>query len=60
LVNQRTRLSVEFILGLLAGGCSAKDVLDEYLLTPEQLRAVFAYAHDLAGEEVIYALPSTS
>jgi uncharacterized protein (DUF433 family) len=55
-----TRLSVEFVLGLFAAGWTLKDVLEEYLLTPEQVRAVFAYAHELAGDEVVHALPATS
>ena len=54
-----TRLSVEFILRLFAAGWPLQDVLDEYLLTPDQVRAVFEYAHDLAEEELVYALPST-
>ena len=47
-----TRLSVEFLLGLLGAGWTQEDILDEYEhLTPEALRAVFAYAADMIKEE---------
>ncbi len=62
-----TRLSVEFILGLLADGWSFADVLDEYQgISEEDIRACISYArgHDVvwartampaAGDEVILA-----
>ena len=54
-----TRLSVEFILGLGAEGWPESDVLAEYpRLTPEALRAVFAYAAELLGEQALYPLPA--
>ncbi len=44
-VVKGTRLSVEFILGLFAAGWNERQVLDNYpTLTPEALRAVFAFA----------------
>ena len=54
-----TRLSVEFILGLFAAGWSLQDILEEYSLSQEQIRAVFGYARALAGEEVIHAIPAS-
>ena len=40
-----TRLSVEFLLGLFAQGWTQEQVLESYpSLTPEALRAAFAYA----------------
>jgi uncharacterized protein (DUF433 family) len=46
-----TRLAVEFILDLFAGGWTEAMVLESYPhLSPEALRAVFAYAADLAHE----------
>jgi uncharacterized protein (DUF433 family) len=44
-VVQGTRLAVDFILSLFAAGWTHEQVLDNYpSLTPEALRAVFAYA----------------
>lgn len=44
-VVRGTRLSVEFILGLLASGWSQEEVLASYpALTPEALRSVCAFA----------------
>lgn len=40
-----TRLSVDFVLDLLAEGWTQEKLLDNYpALTPEALRAVFEYA----------------
>jgi uncharacterized protein (DUF433 family) len=47
-----TRLYVEFLLGLFADGWSHEQVLDSYpSLTPESLRAAFAYAVEVLGKE---------
>jgi len=44
-VVKGTRLSVSFILQLLAAGWSVEQILENYpTLTPEALRAVFAFA----------------
>jgi len=46
-VVRGTRLSVEFLLGLFAQGWTQDEVLENYpSLTPEALRAAFAYAAD--------------
>jgi uncharacterized protein (DUF433 family) len=51
-VVRGTRLAVDFILGLFAAGWTHQQVLENYpALTPESLRAVFAYAAELLGEE---------
>ena len=43
-----TRLSVEFIMGLLAQGWSEAEILRNYPgLTHEDIQACLAYAHDL-------------
>ena len=56
-----TRLSVEFILGLFAGGWTTDEVLREYpSLTPEALRGVFAYAAEVLHDEMLFPLPSAS
>lgn len=44
-----TRLSVEFVLGLLAGDWDSDSLQDNYPnLTKERIRAVLAYANDIA------------
>jgi uncharacterized protein (DUF433 family) len=46
-VVKGTRLSVEFVLKLLANGWTEEQILRNYIrLTPESLRAIFAYAAD--------------
>ena len=53
-VLKGTRLSVEFILGLFEQGWNEEQVLENYpRLTPEMIRAVFAYARECM-EEVLY------
>lgn len=50
-----TRLSVEFIMGLLAQGWSEAEVLRNYPgLVHEDIQACLAYAHDLLQAERIY------
>jgi uncharacterized protein (DUF433 family) len=54
-----TRLAVDFILGLFASGWTQDQVLQNYpALTPEALKAVFAYAADVLHEEIIFAVRS--
>ncbi len=56
-VVRGTRLSIDFILGLFAAGWAEAQVLENYPpLTPESLRAVFAYAAETLGEEGSYPL----
>jgi len=48
-----TRPAVEFILSLFAAGWTPEQVLENYpSLTPETLRAVFAYAAEVLDEEL--------
>ncbi len=57
-VIKGTRLSVEFIVGLLAQGWSVDDVLDEYdHITRDDVLACLAYAHELLAEEKLYSIP---
>lgn len=54
-VVRGTRLAVDFLLALLAEGWSAEQVLENYpQLTPEGLRAVFAYAAEALHDETFY------
>lgn len=56
-VVKGTRLAVDFILGLLAAGWTEEQVLENYpTLTPEALRAVFAFAAECMREEGLYAI----
>ena len=54
-VVRGTRLSVEFILNLLAEGWSEEEVLRNYPgLTQKHMRACLAYARDLLSEERVF------
>jgi uncharacterized protein (DUF433 family) len=59
-VVRGTRLSVEFLLGLFAEGWTQEKVLESYpSLTPEALRAAFAYAAQALRSEVTPPVPRT-
>jgi uncharacterized protein (DUF433 family) len=61
LVVRGTRLSVNFLLGLLAAGWSEQQLLENYpTLTVDGLRAVFAYAAERLREEAHYPLTSSA
>ena len=50
---------MEFLLGLFAVGWTEQQVLESYpTLTPEGLRAVFAFAAECMREEVLYTKPT--
>lgn len=50
-----TRLSIDFLLGLLAEGWSEQRILENYpQLTPEALQALFAYTAECMRDEAIY------
>jgi uncharacterized protein (DUF433 family) len=52
-----TRLSVEFIVGLLAQGWTRDDILRQYPhLRAEDILACLAYARDLLEYERVYPL----
>jgi uncharacterized protein (DUF433 family) len=54
-VVRGTRLSVEFIVGLLAEGWSEADVLTNHpSLRAEDVRACLAYARDAIASEKVY------
>ncbi|MBE2233319.1 MAG: DUF433 domain-containing protein [Anaerolinea sp.] len=57
-VVKGTRLAVDFILSLYATGWTQRQILESYpTLTPEALRAVFAFSAECMREEAIYAVP---
>jgi uncharacterized protein (DUF433 family) len=56
-VVKGTRLAVSFLLQLMANGWTTQQVLESYpALTPESLRAVFAFAADALHEEAYFPL----
>jgi uncharacterized protein (DUF433 family) len=55
-VVKGTRLSVEFLLGLLGAGWTREQLLANYpSLTPEALQAVFAFAAESVQDERLYS-----
>ena len=56
-VVRGTRLAVDFLLGLFAARWTELQVRENYpQLTPESLRAAFAFAAETLGEEGFYPL----
>lgn len=54
-VIRGTRLSVEFIIGLLAEGWSEEDIIRNYPgITHDDIRACLAYARDILKSEKVY------
>jgi uncharacterized protein (DUF433 family) len=55
-----TRVTVEFILEHLANGWSEQDLVRQFEITPEQIRACLAYAHDSLTDLVMVPLPGVA
>ncbi|HVU39407.1 MAG TPA: DUF433 domain-containing protein [Xanthobacteraceae bacterium] len=54
-VIRGTRLSVEFIIGLMADGWTEIDILQSYPgVTHEDIIACLAYARDVLGSEKVF------
>lgn len=54
-----TRLAVDFIMGRLADGWTEKDLLENYpRLTPDDIRAVFAYASECLRDGMLVSVPT--
>ena len=54
-VIRGTRLSVDFVIGLMADGWDAKDILRNYAgLSRDDLAACLAYARDVLRSEKVY------
>ena len=54
-VVRGTRLSVEFVIGLMADGWNETDILENYPgLTPEDIKACLAYARDALRTERVF------
>jgi uncharacterized protein (DUF433 family) len=54
-VIRGTRLAVEFVLGLIAQGWPEQEIIRNYRLTSEQVRACAAYAQERLNEERVYS-----
>ena len=54
-VIRGTRLSVEFVIGLMADGWTEADILANYRgITRDDIIACLAYAHDTLGSEKVF------
>lgn len=56
-VIKGTRVPVETIVGSLAGGSTFTELMEDYGLTEEDVRAALAFATDVLSHERLYALP---
>jgi len=53
-----TRISIEFILELLANGWTIGAIIENYpQLNEEDIHAALKYASDILREEIVYPLP---
>lgn len=50
-----TRVPVEVVIGELAGGSSFEDIMQDYHLTDEQIRAALGYAAQMLSSTTVYA-----
>jgi uncharacterized protein (DUF433 family) len=51
-----TRLAVEFIIDLLAQGWSNEDIIENYCITIEDIRACLSYANEALKAEKVYPI----
>ena len=49
-----TRVPVEVVVGELAGGSSFEDIMQDYHLTDEQIRAALGYATQMLSSTSVY------
>ena len=60
-VIRGTRITVEIILDWLAAGWSEQELFDNYpRLTPENLKAVFAFAREIVSEQLYSVAPKAA
>ncbi len=59
-VIRGTRVPITCILEGLAGGMSIKEVVQEYEVTEEDVRAALAFAGDLIDQETFYPVRKTA
>lgn len=53
-VVRGTRMAVEFVLGLIAQGWPEEEIMRNYRLTSEQVRACVSYAQERLNEEKVF------
>lgn len=51
-----TRVPVAIVIGSLAGGMSFDDIVEEYRVTEEDIRACLAWAAQLTEREKLYPM----
>jgi uncharacterized protein (DUF433 family) len=57
-VVKGTRITAEFVLQLLAAGWTEAMVLESYpSITPDALRAIYAFAATVVGEQRFFGVP---
>lgn len=52
-----TRVPITRIIGGIAGGMSKEDIMREYEIEDEDIRAAMAYANELLEKEEFHAIP---
>lgn len=57
-VIKGTRITVEFILELLANNWSYEDITKNYRISKEDILEALAYAAELMREEKVYVIPT--
>ena len=53
-----TRLPITRIIGGLAGGMSKEEIIKEYEITEEDIKAALDYANELIEKEEFHPLPT--
>ena len=60
-VIKGTRITVEIILDWLAAGWSESEIFENYpRLTPDALKAIFAFSREIAGEQLYDLAPKAA
>ena len=60
-VIKDTRITVEIILDWLAAGWSEAEIFENYpRLTPEALKAIFAFSREIVGEQLYDLAPKAA
>jgi len=57
-VIKGTRVPVMLIIGGLAGGMTIEEIIKEYEISKEDVRAALIYANELIEKEEFHPLPS--
>ncbi len=57
-VIRGTRIPVTRIIGGLAGGMTANEIIKEYGVSQEDIRAALIYAEELVDKDEYYPLPT--